>query len=619
MLQIFVAHGTCLGALATQPKTQNMSWTAKRKQEDDDTIPIGFEDLMDDYNPPVATTTPAEADDDDVMIVASPNQIVAPAPKAMVTVKPLPTTNTSITNNSKPVTPPPIVARNNSFSTNTTTTTALPQANNTAETEALKKRILDLEEQNKILKSELKQFKSHKENEAIDDYFLSMSAPMPAKQKGSETFEDLMDASTQLTLKVYKAFKETDFTKACFGANARSYFAQNKNQEEDKCTLSLKDMYAFDKFKLEQTERKDGMCMLPLMKALDQKCHLLDTFMDQYSGCSEHILPILLHMENTLDFSIFMSVLSSRDIPKRIYIRWLRQNMDWDNLFRVYKYFNMSDQAHLVKLEIAMRTDPKLHALKMFDRLEKCLMDIQVATNMNMEERNFQATLVQQQINLVSRQIKVEEHDHAIALKKTEPMYDMHPRRNIVGACVQDFLYYCFLYHPFAELGKLSSPKSLRQDFSLSDKRYHYTALLARTKCRDWPSIKGLFEKLYGAQPPTTSSSFFGSLKTLISGGSKTYDVPIDIFILVVASEQNPPLDLVQFMLQYCTVASFKYQVAMKLKLYKLAIACLMEMRDRLLMVSLRDFIDKKYVGIDSEELLMTIDNALYKSKVKWN
>lgn len=56
----------------------------------------------------------------------------------------------------------------------------------------------------------------------------------------------------------------------------------------------------------------------------------------------------------------------------------------------------------------------------------------------------------------------------------------------------------------------------------------------------------------------------------------------------------------------------------MKLKLYKLAIASLMEMRDRALMISLRDFIENKYVGIDSDELKLAIDNALYKSKVKW-
>ncbi len=62
-----------------------------------------------------------------------------------------------------------------------------------------------------------------------------------------------------------------------------------------------------------------------------------------------------------------------------------------------------------------------------------------------------------------------------------------------------------------------------------------------------------------------------------------------------------------------------RYQVAMKLKLYKLAISSLIEMRDRTLMLALREFIENKYVGIDSDELKLAIDNALYKSKIKWN
>jgi hypothetical protein len=92
----------------------------------------------------------------------------------------------------------------------------------------------------------------------------------------------------------------------------------------------------------------------------------------------------------------------------------------------------------------------------------------------------------------------------------------------------------------------------------------------------------------------------------------------MESFIAVVVSQQNPSPDLVFYMLDHCPNPELKYKVSKDLKLYRLTIAALIELRERQLLADLRQTIIDNYSGSDADELKLIIDNALYKSKIKW-
>jgi hypothetical protein len=99
---------------------------------------------------------------------------------------------------------------------------------------------------------------------------------------------------------------------------------------------------------------------------------------------------------------------------------------------------------------------------------------------------------VQDKIALMEGQMTVEAADSQLAALGAEPVFQQHPRGNVIGISMSAFVYYCLVYHSRAPRGKLCCPLDLKDAFGLSEKRWTWLYVKARARVRDFEAIKAL-------------------------------------------------------------------------------------------------------------------------------
>jgi hypothetical protein len=230
-------------------------------------------------------------------------------------------------------------------------------------------------------------------------------------------------------------------------------------------------------------------------------------------------------------------------------------------------------------------------------------------------------------INLLSRQIKVEEHDSRIAMQGKELIYIENPRYNIIGLSILETLKYCLFYHPYAEENKLSSPKSIAQAFKISRHRYLFEATRMRCKMRDWKAVELLYKTAVDENLCYVSSyehlnrrsSATGFLKSKFSGRKNSLSIlSVSSFLQLIVDHKGPPT-LIEYLIRQCPDPEEKFALARKNQLYQLAVECVTrELKDKELCLSLNKELVSKLGAEESQQLREQINQFLSKNEKGW-
>jgi len=229
-------------------------------------------------------------------------------------------------------------------------------------------------------------------------------------------------------------------------------------------------------------------------------------------------------------------------------------------------------------------------------------------------------------INLLGRQVRIEEHDSAVARQGRDLIYIENPRHNIIHISIADTLKYCLFYHPYADEFKLSSPKNFAQSFRLVRHRYLFEA--ARTRCRlkDWKSVEQLYKTALEEHLCSCSSYEYmnqkgstGSfLKSKFSSPKNSTSILSVTSFLQLAMNYNAPKGLIEVFIKQCPDPQERCDLARKNQLYQIAVDCaIKELKDKELCIKLNKEIVEKLGAENSQDLREQINQYIMKGEKK--
>lgn len=294
---------------------------------------------------------------------------------------------------------------------------------------------------------------------------------------------------------------------------------------------------------------------LEVYKSLEDKLSLLDCSVSMHDGNA--ITTAVLFLKKTVKQRILHEVLRPRPKALKHLAKYLKEHFDYTELTELYRSVGEYEKAAMLQLNQAIKSkDPGVRLTK--------LKYIYRNSFDGFPELAEQTKYLKEYIDLLNRQLEIEDKDARDELEKKNQALVAHPRQAPLPLCSMIItLYYCCRYH-FGEPENVpSSPLAIRSTFKLTDKQYEWTVLSARAKLKQWKGLEQMFQ----------SKSLFGSVKMKSAVG----------FDHVVESlhQHGAPEEVLRTYLNYIDDKTERLSLATKTKCHNVAIETLAAMKDR--------------------------------------
>lgn len=294
---------------------------------------------------------------------------------------------------------------------------------------------------------------------------------------------------------------------------------------------------------------------LEVYKSLEDKLSLLDCSVSMHDGNA--ITTAVLFLKKTVKQRILHEVLRPRPKALKHLAKYLKEHFDYTELTELYRSVGEYEKAAMLQLNQAIKSkDPGVRLTK--------LKYIYRNSFDGFPELAEQTKYLKEYIDLLNRQLDIEDKDARDELEKKNQALVAHPRQAPLPLCSMIItLYYCCRYH-FGEPENVpSSPLAIRSTFKLTDKQYEWTVLSARAKLKQWKGLEQMFQ----------SKSLFGSVKMKSAVG----------FDHVVESlhQHGAPEEVLRTYLNYIDDKTERLSLATKTKCHNVAIETLAAMKDR--------------------------------------
>lgn len=294
---------------------------------------------------------------------------------------------------------------------------------------------------------------------------------------------------------------------------------------------------------------------LEVYKSLEDKLSLLDCSVSMHDGNA--ITTAVLFLKKTVKQRILHEVLRPRPKALKHLAKYLKEHFDYTELTELYRSVGEYEKAAMLQLNQAIKSkDPGVRLTK--------LKYIYRNSFDGFPELAEQTKYLKEYIDLLNRQLDIEDKDARDELEKKNQALVAHPRQAPLPLCSMIItLYYCCRYH-FGEPENVpSSPLAIRSTFKLTDKQYEWTVLSARAKLKQWKGLEQMFQ----------SKGLFGSVKMKSAVG----------FDHVVESlhQHGAPEEVLRTYLNYIDDKTERLSLATKTKCHNVAIETLAAMKDR--------------------------------------
>lgn len=217
------------------------------------------------------------------------------------------------------------------------------------------------------------------------------------------------------------------------------------------------------------------------IKSLDGKAALLDAAIEHHDG--DTIVTIIVFLEKTLSWSLFVSEIMSRPVAVDHYIEYLNQTNRLRDLSDFLSMLRRNEDAAMVNYANALKCT---HMETKIKNLKHCY------TNFfkDLQDDIYCSSIVEQ-INLYEKQLPIDAadaKDQNLADKKITLPF------NFVGSSLISTLFYCILYHYQLSENNFASPKAIQKAHGASDKQFYWTAVRALAKAKRWSDVENLFQ-----------------------------------------------------------------------------------------------------------------------------
>lgn len=325
---------------------------------------------------------------------------------------------------------------------------------------------------------------------------------------------------------------------------------------------------------------------LEVYKSLEDKLSLLDCSVSMHDGNA--ITTAVLFLKKTVKQRILHEKLRSRPEALKHLAKYLKEHFDHTELTELYRSVGEYEKAAMLQFNQAIKSkDPGV-------RLTKVKYVYRNSFD-GFPELAEQTKYLKEYIDLLNRQLEIEDKDARDELEKKNHALVAHPRQAPLPLCSMIItLYYCCRYH-FGEPENVpSSPLAIRSTFKLTDKQYEWTVLSARGKLKQWKGLEQMFQ----------SKGLFGSVKMKSAVG----------FDHVVESlhQHGAPEEVLRTYLNYIDDRTERLSLATKTKCHNVAIETLAAMKDRQKLEQYRGQIK----GTAPEQAKIT--EYLSNTQIKW-
>ncbi|KAI6199714.1 Spermatogenesis-defective protein 39 [Aphelenchoides besseyi] len=273
---------------------------------------------------------------------------------------------------------------------------------------------------------------------------------------------------------------------------------------------------------------------LDFYKSKQQKIELLDAAV---GSMNDDI--VLMFLKRTLNSSIFREILICKPVAAEIYIKYLREGEDHQELIDTLFALGRSDEAAMVELSLAFRlkrVEPKIAALN------RCLVGGLSSPTLQKESQD-----IHEFVNLLERQIPIDCADEVIVKSENNELFRQFPKKaSLVGQPLLTTLYYCCLYHYSLPANSYASPLAFKQAFDVTEKEYCWMALSSLCRRKEYAEI----EKLLSPK------------KLLISTSKMVCPFPWSAFFSLVAKYGAPPPEVLVRWLRSIPDAEERFKIA---------------------------------------------------------
>lgn len=247
------------------------------------------------------------------------------------------------------------------------------------------------------------------------------------------------------------------------------------------------------------------------------------------------------------------------------------------------------------------------------------------------DELAFYSRTLLEQINLLERQILIEQsdtaepprgiiidtHTHSLSLLSPPSLADSPmarvPRFSVLFTPVSATTYYCLLYHSNAPKGRIASPLNLQNVFGIPERRMTWLTLRARARMNDWQAVKALAAPTgFFSSSPSSPIGFEPFVEVLAQTSA-----PIELLAYFAALIESPE--------RRCVVAE-KYRIVRYISFtqciahqrffqHSVAVEALLQLRQRAR--AMRYLAKLREVNLP--DLAATLERALNDASIRWS
>jgi hypothetical protein len=333
--------------------------------------------------------------------------------------------------------------------------------------------------------------------------------------------------------------------------------------------------------------RKGAVYPIDHLKSYSAKARLLDAAVRAQD--SNTLLNTVLYLKRTLSMSLFIGLLNEKQAALHMYLNYLKSRFNYTELIWIYHSLNQPyNQGKTMLLQAYMQQ----HTSARVAALQSCLDFFSKHTVL------FKGHIaaVKDQIELLTRQAKIENVDSQLA--RTDKVFQRYPRETVVHKPLVNTLFYVLFYHPNDPVERVGSPLALKKAFKITEKRYLYTSLLARSRAQDWNGVKQLVEH---------RGFFAQSIKSCIGFGP----------FVEVLSRCQPPPKLLQFFAQQIQPFEERLRVCVKCKQWALCVEAAVQSQSHALVEQLDALINRE-MGPYGVVYHNQLQKALADPNIKW-
>lgn len=299
---------------------------------------------------------------------------------------------------------------------------------------------------------------------------------------------------------------------------------------------------------------------LDLYRSKKEKLNLLDTALDSFDG--NVVIAVVLALEKSLETSVFLEILKQKPVAAHHYVAYLKDTQQYDELTSTLSALNRLEEVALAMHAVACRKESAERIIY----LKKCL---NTCNKMSLESLSKS---VNEHIDLLERQIAIEDADETAIKEKKNKVFQQYPKSvTLIGRPVLTTLYYACLYHFDLPMNSYASPLSIKQVFQMTEKQYAWMAVSALSRLKRWNDIEQVL----------TSKKLLGGVKIVCPFAWR------HLFSLISANDE-PPKDILCKLLRAVPDTAERHHLASQFaSTSEVVVECLVAQKDRIALSAL--------------------------------